>query len=177
MSRHGRVAIMALPPRTPCPCRMSGPTARTRAGHVRVDQDERVGVDRPGSGQFGEWQGTLVGCKVRRRRDRGSAETWARSKATRRSAPPSEVSRPPAQWSYAYRLPRGRSSQLPSGVPQEESAMVGLGYADTVTRACAAADCHDIKGVDVDAAQTRRDRSGRFRTAALVLAPVRFISR
>ena len=36
--------------------------------------------------------------------------------------------------------------------------MVGLGYADTVMRACTASDCHDMKGVDVDAARTRRDR-------------------
>ena len=31
-----------------------------RASHVQVRQDERVGVDRPGTGQFGERQGALV---------------------------------------------------------------------------------------------------------------------
>ena len=112
---------MALPPRTPCPYRMSWPAVRAvswcsqaamvaassapciqarltwgyldgrcrraapsllsrkmfshrgalpvpvlyrnrlaRAAHVQVGQDERVGVDRPGAGQLGERQGTLV---------------------------------------------------------------------------------------------------------------------
>ena len=121
ISRHRRVAIMALPPRTPCPARMSSPSgdggelvqpgghARgeqraphpgqvhlgisggkmpessaelavtedvlhrgavpvpvlhsgrlVRGGHVQVGQDERVGVDRPGTGQLGERQGALV---------------------------------------------------------------------------------------------------------------------
>ena len=55
-----------------------------RAGHVQVGQDEAVGVDRPAARQSGNGRARWSGCRVRRRRDRGSAETCSGSSRTRR---------------------------------------------------------------------------------------------
>jgi hypothetical protein len=49
--------------------------------------------------------------------------------------------------------------------------MVGLGYADTVMRACIASDCHDIKGVTSTRPKLDEIDSECFRTP-LVLAPI-----